>query len=386
VVTLNFTLVVELVLFLIFLWGATVLIIRPTLRVIDERDRHVGEQESEAAESETRAAELEKEYHHETANLRRIAEGKYYQARRQAVEEQRQLLENKHKEMTLALKHRSRTEHLQRTYARTVLRVGREVGHWGGAAVNPTVRWLAGYFVAYAAVAVTVNVFFGPPGYSNEYLDEYKEQHDRYLSITKSKEYKLWEENPDANPPDEGLAEDIEFVQQYEARGEFAAEQRRRTIYETILDFFNVFMIVLLAYRFGKAPLLNFLDGKIEEIRGRIEEAERARETALTHKAEAESKLANLDHVKARIERETEGRIALETRRIHESTEHNLSILEKEKEDRLRHEELLARQAVKAELVDRAIEEITKGYENTRSKESERHLMERFVLELENQR
>jgi len=61
-VTLNFTLVVELGLFLLFLWGTKAFVLRPVLRLLDTRDETIGEWTEEAAAKTEHAEALEREY------------------------------------------------------------------------------------------------------------------------------------------------------------------------------------------------------------------------------------------------------------------------------------------------------------------------------------
>ena len=102
-VTLNFTLLVELVLFLLFLWGANVLIIRPALRTMDERDAYIEENEARAqVEAEVAMAE-EARYAGEIAKLRRQADDRLNAARRRALDERTAALMAKRKEADSAV-------------------------------------------------------------------------------------------------------------------------------------------------------------------------------------------------------------------------------------------------------------------------------------------
>jgi len=89
-VELNLTFIVQLLLFLVFLWGTHRFIIRPILRVIDEREVE-RKNARETAQSDTRRADaLEQEYatkfracqrkHHQRAEQARRAARKKYLA------------------------------------------------------------------------------------------------------------------------------------------------------------------------------------------------------------------------------------------------------------------------------------------------------------------
>ncbi len=73
-VTINATIIVELALFLLFLWGTQRYILAPVLKNIDEREDSI-EQDRAQAEANTTAAEvLEKKYRHDIAVIRRDAD------------------------------------------------------------------------------------------------------------------------------------------------------------------------------------------------------------------------------------------------------------------------------------------------------------------------
>ena len=73
-VTINATLLIELVLFLLFLWGTQRFILTPALKNIDEREEGI-EQDRVVSESNTTAAEaLEQQYRHDIAVIRRDAD------------------------------------------------------------------------------------------------------------------------------------------------------------------------------------------------------------------------------------------------------------------------------------------------------------------------
>jgi F-type H+-transporting ATPase subunit b len=91
-VTINFTIVVQLVLFLTFLWVTNKLVLRPILRVMDERDR-TNRENQEASERDTeRAQKLESDYAAQIASARRQGVVTVEKARREALNERMQAL------------------------------------------------------------------------------------------------------------------------------------------------------------------------------------------------------------------------------------------------------------------------------------------------------
>ena len=75
-------------------------------------------------------------------------------------------------------------------------------------------------------------------------------------------------------------------------------------------------------------------------------------------------------------------RAAKEKQRIEESTASALRLLEKETEDRRHQEELLARQAMKEEIVEQAIAVIRERYLEKRNAETESQRIDEFIEDL----
>ena len=83
-VTLNATLIVEVVLFLLFVWLMHRVVFRPLLRLLDARDAQL-EEDRETAASEAEAAEaLEQDYSAQVAAIHREASHTAYHAHRVA--------------------------------------------------------------------------------------------------------------------------------------------------------------------------------------------------------------------------------------------------------------------------------------------------------------
>ena len=107
------------------------------------------------------------------------------------------------------------------------------------------------------AVWVAGNMLFGPPGFSSEYLEQFKDEHEYYLSISKSEFYKKWEQRPHLNSPDhpdapKDFAAKLEFIEKYTARHEFIEEQHRKHIYELYFEIFNALLVAAIVFFFAK--------------------------------------------------------------------------------------------------------------------------------------
>ncbi len=249
--------------------------------------------------------------------------------------------------------------------------------------MSPTKKFLLIYAAVYLPLAIGINVAFGPPGFTPDYLEENQAQHDRYLDGVKRDAYKIWTERPELNPPDEALSALIAFVEEYEGREDFIGEQKRRSLYVIFFDCFNVTMLIVLVVRFARKPLAAAIDAMIEQVRTRIEKAEGAQAGAAQRKKTVEDRLAGIDSERERILRETAQQVDLERAAIEEGTAVALAQFEQELEDRKRAEELKARNAMKAELVDEAIAVLIARHKAEHSAEAESVLVEDFVRQLE---
>lgn len=247
------------------------------------------------------------------------------------------------------------------------------------------VRFLAIYFGVYIAVALILNATLGPPGMSNEYLESYKADHDRYVAITKDPAFKRYQQRPNLNPPDEKMAQAITFYKSYIVNPEFQAEQKRRSRYNLSFDFFKFGMVILLMVHFGRVPITGLLDNMAKSVRTTIARAENARTAAESRRNDADRKVAGLTQEAVAVQQDTDARIA-EMRGENEAmTDQSLKILAQETEDRKHNEEALALKALKAELVDEAIALLTKRFQAGISPEEESELTDQFIDQMERQ-
>jgi F0F1-type ATP synthase membrane subunit b/b' len=84
-VTLNLTLLIELGLFLVFLWGTARFVLRPVLLTIDTREEEIEADLRKAQSDEADAARLELEYADALAQARMMADDTYRRARLQTL-------------------------------------------------------------------------------------------------------------------------------------------------------------------------------------------------------------------------------------------------------------------------------------------------------------
>ncbi len=244
--------------------------------------------------------------------------------------------------------------------------------------------FLLSYVAIYMVVAIGMNITLGPPGMSREYLETYKSDHDHYIETTKRDDYKRWTERRELNPPSESLQASIDFVETYESRPEFQAEEARRHKYDILFDIFNMSMVVILITRFARKPLIGLLDGMIDQVRQTLKKAETARNEARRRKAEALSDVNRLDQVQAEYVAETEKRIEDMRRDSALTTGESMSALNRETEDRKLNEAAMARRALKEELVNAALASLVQHVQENPSTQREDELIDSFVRGLEN--
>ena len=239
--------------------------------------------------------------------------------------------------------------------------------------------FLIKYAAIYLVVGITLIVTLGPPGFTKDYTAKFGADHDRYLEIVKSDDYKLWKENSNVNDTPEGA----DFVAEYEVRPEFLSETARRGKFNLIFDFFNFFMVLYLMVHFGRGPLASFLDAQIDLIKEKLGRVEKARTEAADRKAQATATLGSLEEQKVEFAKDKDERIARDKRESEEQTQELFAQLAAETEDRKHEEEHKAAMLVKKELVTQAIEALAKEIKANPSAEDNAALLGQFIAQLE---
>ena len=83
-VTINLTLLIELVLFLTFMWAMGTYVFRPLLQIMDDRDERLEEDREKIGQETQRAKDLEHEYAKQVAVIHRKASDQINQQHRKA--------------------------------------------------------------------------------------------------------------------------------------------------------------------------------------------------------------------------------------------------------------------------------------------------------------
>lgn len=248
------------------------------------------------------------------------------------------------------------------------------------------------FLFSLAGVALVVwigaNYFLGPPGYAPDYAEAFGAQHERYLEITKNPAFQQYRQRPHLGPGEETaagarFAEMLAFVHAYESTPEFKAEKRRQTIYETFFGFFNASLLVVIGWRFGRRPLLDFLERGAAELRERMDESARAAADAQARLAGARANMARLTQEEQRVLEEMEQRQWAELAELEKANKQSLALMEQEIADRKQEIANAARLQVKAELVDAVIARVEKWHESEARDAYQDALIQQFATDLE---
>lgn len=254
--------------------------------------------------------------------------------------------------------------------------------------MSPAKRFLLILFSVAIVGWLLGNAFFGPPGFTDEYMAQFKADHERYLKITKSEAYHLYTERPHLHGPDTAaappqFAEDLAFVKAYTARPAYQAEVVRQARYGFFFDLFNGALVVALAWYFGRKPLLRYLDTQIDAIRRKVDDAARVRAEAEMLTKEVEAQMARLPEDEQRIAQETEHRLEKEMADLAEASHYSMGLMEREMADRKDQQWLRARQEVQRELVLSAINALKEQCANSQSAAFQDGLIDEFIDTLE---
>ena len=257
--------------------------------------------------------------------------------------------------------------------------------------MNPdTKKFLKIYFGIAFGVWLAVSIFLGPPGLSSDYKKEYKADHDRYLVITKSVPYKRYSQRPALNAPGmeevpASLERDIEFVNAYRSRPEYQAEMRRISHYTFLMRCFTVFLVIWIVWKLGKDPLLRLIDNKILELREKLAAEQNACEAATQRKHAAELKLKQVQEDEGRILTEAQERLTKEEAELERAHQQRLEMMARELEERKQEEVHAAMMRVKADLVNDAIDQLLKTYQQRADEALRSSLIDGFTADLEGQ-
>ena len=236
-------------------------------------------------------------------------------------------------------------------------RAGKE-RHWTRRELPRELHWqfltaaLALYILG-SALGVTL---YQSPNLSDAYLEAHGGEHRRYLEIKKSEWSMLHEERPLLHPPaTEEQHEMAEFVEKYEARPWFQEERRRASHYVLHFRALNMLVLVALFGWFLRTPVLDYLDGRVGEVRHGLEEAADARAETERLAAEAKRRIDVFLTVEEQVRQEAEDTLARDAERMGRAFETHRAELERDTEERVRAERHRAHASLRAGLVEEAV-------------------------------
>ena len=250
--------------------------------------------------------------------------------------------------------------------------------------MNPVKKFLLQLLAVYIVLALPIAALFGPPGFTGSFLEENQDELDHYYEVVKSTEYKHWAQRPHLFEEDperytEAFANDVAFVQAFEASDAFRSEMRRRNIFRVLFNILNAGVGVTLIVRFGRKPLLEFLDKQIAQIRERLDEAERARNEAKAARSDAEIKMGSLE-AETEVMAEQAHATAQETvSALEEETAQLMAAIDQELELRKKIEVQRAAMALKQQLVEAAGQQVEQRLAEEAAGENQRVLVEAFL-------
>ena len=254
--------------------------------------------------------------------------------------------------------------------------------------MNPKTKKFLILLVGVALVGwISVNWLLGPPGLSRDYLTANRVNHERYLEVVKSDDYKRYIQRPqlfdlESNPE---LQKRVDFVASYVANEAFQTEQHRIHLYTLFFEFFNAGIVAVLVVRLAKDPLLRFLDTQVEELREKISQAARTRKSAVGRRANVEDKLSHIHEEELKLNAKTERRLERELAELAEANHYSFGLHERELAERRKAEAHAAELTLKRKLVGAAIESLTAQAKAGQTVTKHDALIREFVKDVEAQ-
>ena len=253
--------------------------------------------------------------------------------------------------------------------------------------MSPAKRFMLILGTVSFVVWIVGSILMGPAGLSKDYLEVFGDQHDEYLEIIKSQEYKLYRQRPHLHEPGlphvpENFAQQLNFVETYLAQPEYQSELRRMHIYEVFFNVFNSLILIAILWRFARQPLLQFLDSGLERLQKRMESSSEERRKSELRLLEAKEKLGHVDEERAKVLAETEQRLNRELEALQEMNEQSLTMLDLEFSDRKQHEYHTAAMQVKSDIVNEAITQLENRYRNNLNEANQAVMLQMFIADL----
>ncbi len=249
--------------------------------------------------------------------------------------------------------------------------------------MNPVKKFFIKLGVVYLVICAVLIGLFGSPDLSGSYMSEYKKDHEHYIGIIKSEEYKAYRERPVLVETDEAFEDRLAYVDEYEAREDFQKARKSADRYVLGFEFLNALTVIAIIARFAPKPLSELLDKKIEDIRTHMDVAEEKRETAGARKSKAKARMDGLEGEKKCLEDEGEKSRTRILAAIEEETVEDLKMLDEEMEGHKQEELHRAALKLRRELLAASMDTLMEECKATVNPEREARLFDEFIVELE---
>jgi F-type H+-transporting ATPase subunit b len=152
-----------------------------------------------------------------------------------------------------------------------------------------------------------------------------------------------------------------------------------RAAYDEVMLWLNFGILAFLLVKYGRGPLIAFLKGEAQRTAEEIEQAEKSKrrmdEKVLEMTTAAENRRARLQALKERLIREGERK----RREIIDSARRDSRILLEQTQVGIDHQINDAKQQLKAELIDRAVEAALERLPGVITADDQKKLVETFI-------
>jgi F-type H+-transporting ATPase subunit b len=154
-----------------------------------------------------------------------------------------------------------------------------------------------------------------------------------------------------------------------------------RATYDEVMLWLNFGILAFLLVKYGREPLIHFLKGEIQRTSEEIEQAEKSKrrmdEKVQEMTAAAQNRRARLQSLKERLTQEGERK----HREIIESARRDSRTLLEQTQMGIDHQINEAKQQLKAELIDRAVEAALERLPGVITADDQKKLVETFIQE-----
>ena len=228
--------------------------------------------------------------------------------------------------------------------------------------MSPNRKFFIKLAVFYILVAAAGLALFKGPNYTSDYLAEHGTDHEKYLKISEELPYQLFSERPHLNPLPPELEEEGMWAKAYSESHEFLEQHHRIMAYTLWFRLLNAIAVFAIAFHFLKAPLLQFLDGQINTIRGEFDATEQELAEAQKQRDAAAATLDAWPAKEKEILLRTEQTLQNGLAKVDEETKFAREQIARDIVNRKEAELIAAAHALKLELVNTAMHELEAKY------------------------